>query len=207
MESMATHPNSTPYHITTDYKGPKLSKSKGNYHEWDVEINIYLRINDSDERDKLSFDILAHENLAILRNRHQKQETSLTTTAKVIREEIKKVFACPDLSEDLLTSICILNSLTDERFAHIQSNIALCLSFSTSFLTKEDPYNYASIFSYLENEQSVRDNLGRPTSDSLALAAIATKVKRFCANCKKPYHVADFCTKEGGGMAGRPISE
>ena len=264
----------TPYRITTEFKAPKLAKSKGNYREWFEELNIYLRINnlsrfmnddpakppasniadslrwkegdglttatiyhsmEQEERDELSFDKSARENLATLKARHQQQgvarqisylqeafgarfdgETPLDRTAKKIRESVKNAFACADLSEDLLTCICILNALSDEKVTFIRSNIANRLASST----KADPYDYVAVLCYLENEQSVRDNLGKNGSgpDAIALAASANRSRfnnrprpnqdrPFCVNCKGHGHAAEFCIREGGGMAGKTRAE
>src|ERR1700742_1000738 len=207
--------------------------SDSSFQHWsicDAIVTAYIMSNvEMAERDVLDEDKSAFQNWELLRLCHEqegpakqvaylqealsarcKKGTPLPTTAREIREFIRRAFTT-EVTEDLLSCICILNSLSGDQYSYICSNIAHSLSQSTT----TNPYTFDNILKYLESEQSVLDNLEHKrtaplSGDPVALAA-STNIKRSqiptCSNCKRTGHGSEWCVSPGGGMAGKTIAK
>ncbi|KAM6491094.1 hypothetical protein JOM56_013333 [Amanita muscaria] len=128
-------------------------------------------------------------------------DTPLPSTAAEIQGLIERAFAMGDLTYDVVTCLALLQAMGS--FPNLQTLVNHNISLST----KEKPYSPANIISLLENEQRLMES--NKSTSTVALAARTTNKgnPRFCSNCKKERHTADFCIAPGGGMAGKSLDD
>ena len=65
------------------------------------------------------------------------------------------------------------------------------------------------IIRHLQQEDAInRARAAQSGANPTALATIrGNKPPRLCSNCKKEGHLAAYCIKSGGGMAGKTLDE
>src|SRR5277367_1841370 len=135
--------------------------------------------------------------------------TPLPETADKICTLIEHAFAMGDIKPDLLCCIVLLNSLS-KHFPHARSIISRDIAASTDAL----PYTSMKIRQFLENEQSLLENNVRNDFRSPITLTARTRPTKpssglVCSNsaCGKMGHTIEWCIKQGGGMAGKTLTE
>src|SRR6266849_2070817 len=106
------------------------------------------------------------------------------------------------ISDDQLHTIFLVNALND-NFEPLQSNI-IGLANESNFTSKD------VVRRLLQEDQLVRRHAEQnaPATSVSALAAQGQdRPRSLCTHCKKPGHLADFCIRSGGKMAGCSIDE
>jgi hypothetical protein len=101
---------------------------------------------------------------------------------------------------DHIKIILLLNAFGD-RWEHIQSSLWSSLDSPN--------FGVNSILRRLDQEDSrARSRAAQSGDTATALAAVCKdKPPRICSNCQKEGHIANFCIKPGGGMAGKTLDE
>jgi hypothetical protein len=101
---------------------------------------------------------------------------------------------------DHIKIILLLNAFSD-RWEHLQSSLWSSLNSPN--------FGVNSILRRLQQEDARARSCAAQSGDTAtALAAIRKdKPPRICSNCQKEGHVANFCIKPGGGMAGKTLDE
>ena len=138
------------------------------------------------------------------------KEISLPETGRQICEDIKRAFTIGTLNQDLLCCIALMNALED--FPHLRTTVSTNLTDS-----KAGSYTSENILLLLETEQALRDadsskrNRNNQIIESTALAAQTKPSKSHnaptCSVCKRTGHTNTYCVMQGGGMAGKTITE
>jgi gag-polypeptide of LTR copia-type len=162
----------------------------------------------------------AHEVFEELRKTHEKQgihaklvlmtqamntrfraDVPLSKTLDDVRALHKRIIQMGPISDDQLYTIFLVNALND--IEALQSNV-IGLANDSNFTSKD------VVRRLLQEDQLVRRRAEQntPTTSVSILAAQGQgKPRSLCTHCKKPGHLADFCIKTGGKMAGRSIEE
>ena len=139
--TIAAHINNLSRFLEADLSRPDDTDAE-NFCRWSegdgALTALMLNSISEDDQDHVLFARLAWVNLAALRARHKNQgvphqisqlqiafstkfspDVPLLKTAKDIREHVQAAFASAAISEDLMTSICILHGLEGNNFTHL----------------------------------------------------------------------------------------
>jgi hypothetical protein len=107
------------------------------------------------------------------------------------------------INDDELHTIFLVNALNNS-FESVQSNVMSLISDSKNFTSK------TVVRRLLQEDQLIcrraEQNTPAPSSTILATQGQG-KPCSLCTNCMQPGHLANFCIKPGGKMAGRSINE
>ncbi len=221
---LADHQGFTSWLDGTLPRPDKTSHPKA-HHIWQVNdrslkafILSHISQRDYDNTCHLS---MAHEVFEELRQTHEKQgphaklvlmkqamdtrfrpDVPISKTLDDIRALHKRIIQMGPIDDDELHTIFLVNALNDD-FESVQSNIMSLISDSKNFTSK------TVVRRLLQEDQLIRRRAEQnaPTSSTTALAAQGQgRPRSLCTHCKKPGHLADFCIRPGGKMAGRSIS-
>src|SRR6266852_3040996 len=135
-------------------------------------------------------------------NTHFCANIPLSKTLDDIRALHKRIIQMGPISDDQLYTIFLINALNN-NFEPLQSNI-IGLANESNFTSKD------VVRRLLQEDQLVRRcaEQNTPATSVSALAAQGQgRPRSLCTHCKKPGHLADFCVRPGGKMAGRSIEE
>jgi hypothetical protein len=135
-------------------------------------------------------------------NTRFRSDIPLSKTLDDIRALHKRIIQMGPISDDQLYTIFLVNALND-NFEPLQSNI-IGLANESNFTSKD------VVRRLLQEDQLVRRRAEQntPAASVSALAAQGQgRPRSLCTNCKKPGHLADFCVRPGGKMAGRSIED
>jgi len=133
---------------------------------------------------------------------------SFTVGIDEIFDIIDRAWAMGDVTADVFKSILALNYFRD--FPDTQ----FALQDRMQVATVAAPFTITDLRRFVEDKQRLIDankasGISTPT---LALAARSGHSNKshesvICSNCKRPNHIVPYCTRPGGGMAGKTIQE
>jgi hypothetical protein len=125
-------------------------------------------------------------------------DVPLSETVDEIYALHTKIVNMGPIDDDELLEIFLLNALND-NFENIQSylmSIADDPSFSSETIERR-----------LRLEGSLIRIRAEKTLQTSSTSQGRARSRPVCANCKKPGHLADFCVRPGGKIAGRSIND
>jgi hypothetical protein len=139
-------------------------------------------------------------------NIRSRPDVPLSKTAREIDALYSRIVKMGPIDDDLLLAVLLLNALID---SHPD------MYFYLTYISENDPtFSSETIFRRIYQEHNlIRLRAEQNPQASSTSAAQAqgrrrgSKPRPVCTNCKKLGHLADFCVKPGGKMAGRSIDD
>ena len=122
--------------------------------------------------------------------------TPLSNTIDQIVKLHARFIKMGPIDEDKLLMILLFNAL-GEHYKPLQTSI-------NDLFIKPGTTSADVRARLILEEQVIQDNAAPETT---ALAAVSSKPKTVCANCKRPTHRTEYCIASGGQMAGKTLEE
>ena len=129
--------------------------------------------------------------------------TPFSDTSERLRTLNDRIWAMGSPTTESFLVILMLLALSPPELRGIRDAVITGLASASS----TSPYTAANIRSRLDLEQQVRNAKSHVSIPTEALVAKDSRSPTICANCKKDNHLAEFCVRKGGGMAGKSVDD